>query len=515
MADEVVKKEQPLNLKITGKSHVKPEKKIGRKEYQLVTFDLPYLAFYYNQKLLFYKGDSDFERMVKKLKEGLSVVLEEFHQLAGQIGKDEEGVFRVEYDDDMQGVEVSEAIISDEIGVADLTVAESTKILKELIPYSGVLNLEGMHRPLLAIQLTKLKDGLAMGCAFNHAVLDGTSTWQFMSSWANICSGEPSTSAPPFLDRTKARNTCVKLDLSLPEIKLQSNRDAKPDPILIEKPNGDAKPETILNEKLNGDVKPEPILDEKLNGDVKPEPIFDEKLNGDAKPEPKLKEKPNGDAKPEPILREKIFKFSESAIDQIKLTVNQNLPSNDSKPFSTFQTLSTHIWRRVTIARNLKPEDYTVFTVFVDCRKRINPPMPEAYFGNLIQAIFTVTAAGLLLAQPSQFGASLIQKAIEAHDSKAIDERNKEWESSPKIFEFKDAGVNCVAVGSSPRFKVYDIDFGWGKPENVRSGTNNKFDGMIYLYPGKSGGRSIDVELTLEPEAMGRLEQDKEFLLEV
>ncbi|CAL0328599.1 unnamed protein product [Lupinus luteus] len=446
MAEEVLKKsEESLNLKITCKSHVKPEKKIGRKECQLVTFDLPYLAFYYNQKILFYKGDGDFEGMVKKLKDGLSIVLEEFHQLAGKIEKDEEGMFKVEYDDEMEGVEVTEAVLGDEIGVEDLTVAESTEILKELIPYSGVLNLEGMHRPLLAIQLTKLKDGLAMGCAFNHAVLDGTSTWQFMSSWAEICSGSPSTSASPFLDRTKARNTRVKLDLSLPEPKGQ----------------------------------------------------------------------PNGDAKPEPILREKIFKFSESTIDKIKLTVNQNSLLDGSKPFSTFQALSTHIWHHVTHARNLNPEDYTVFTVFVDCRKRVNPPMPETYFGNLIQAIFTVTAAGLLLAQPQQFGASLIQKAIVAHDAKAIDERNKEWESSPKIFQFKDAGVNCVAVGSSPRFKVYDIDFGWGKPENVRSGTNNKFDGMIYLYPGKDGGRNIDVELTLEPEAMARLEQDKEFLMEV
>lgn len=297
-------------------------------------------------------------------------------------------------------------------------------------------------------QLTKLKDGLAMGLAFNHAVLDGTSTWHFMSSWAEICRGAHSISAQPFLERTKARNTRVKLDLSLPE------------------PKG---------------------------------------------PPPSS----NGEAKPEPVLREKIFKFSESAIDKIKSTVNATPPSDGSKPFSTFQALSTHVWRRVCHARNLKPEDYTVFTVFVDCRKRVDPPMPETYFGNLIQAIFTVTAAGLLSAHPLQFGASLIQKAIEAHGAKAIDGRNKEWESAPKIFEFKDAGVNCVAVGSSPRFKVYDIDFGWGKPESVRSGTNNKFDGMIYLYPGKSGGKSIDVELTLKPEAMGRLEQDKEFLLEV
>ncbi|TKY45226.1 BAHD acyltransferase DCR [Spatholobus suberectus] len=256
MAGEVVKKEESsLNLKVTDKSHVKPEEKIGRKEYQLVTFDLPYLAFYYNQKLLFYKGE-DFEGMVQKLKIGLGVVLKEFHQLAGKLGKDEEGVFRVEYDDDMLGVEVTEAV-AEEIGVDDLTVAESTSNLKELIPYSGILNLEGMHRPLLAVQLTKLKDGLAVGLAFNHAVLDGTATWQFMSSWAQICSGSLSTSAPPFLDRTKARNTRVKLDLSLPE------------------PNG---PPTS-----------------------------------------------NGEAKPEPVLREKIFKFSESAIDKIKSTVNESL----------------------------------------------------------------------------------------------------------------------------------------------------------------------------------------------
>lgn len=292
-------------------------------------------------------------------------------------------------------------------------------------------------------QLTKLKDGIAIGCAFNHAILDGTATWHFMSSWAEICNGSSTISTRPFLERTKVRDTRVKLDLSLPP------------------------------------------------------------SNGT-----------NGTASAGPQLRERVFKFSESAIDKIKSTVNANPPSDGSKPFSTFQSLSVHIWRHVTKARNLKPEDYTVFTVFADCRKRVDPPMPESYFGNLIQAIFTATAAGLLSANPPEFGAAVIQKAIESHDAKAIDERNKEWESAPKIFEFKDAGVNCVAMGSSPRFKVYEVDFGWGKPEGVRSGSNNRFDGMVYLYQGKSGGRSIDVEISLEAGAMEKLEQDKQdFLL--
>ncbi|KAL3521550.1 hypothetical protein ACH5RR_019699 [Cinchona calisaya] len=452
MAGEISNEQNSVKkVKIISTSNVKPRKTLGRKECQLVTFDLPYLAFYYNQKLLIYKGvvGDQFEKAVEELKESLSVVLEEFYQMAGKLGKDEEGVFRVEYDDDMNGVEVVVAE-AEETAVADLTDEEGFLKFKELLPYNNVLNLEGLHRPLLSVQLTKLKDGLSMGCAFNHAVLDGTSTWHFMSSWAQISSGANSLSVPPFLERTKARNTRVKLNLSNPSDAPEHAKSA---------PNGDAN------------------------------------------------------VKPGPQLREKIFRFSESAIDQIKAKVNANPPSDGSKPFSTFQSLSTHVWHAVTRARQLKPEDYTVFTVFVDCRKRVDPPLPESYFGNLIQAIFTVTAAGLLLANPPEFGAGLIQKAIENHNSKAIDERNKEWESNPKIFEFKDAGVNCVAVGSSPRFKVYDVDFGFGRPETVRSGCNNRFDGMVYLYPGRSGGRSIDVEISLEGNALERLEKDKEFLL--
>ncbi|XAR53636.1 Shikimate O-hydroxycinnamoyltransferase [Bertholletia excelsa] len=440
--------EGTMKVKILNKSHVKPKKPVGRRECQLVTFDLPYIAFYYNQKLLIYKGgQAEFEDIVEKLKDGLGVVLEEFHQLAGKLGQDEDGVFKVEYDDDMDGVEVV-AAVAEGISTADLVVEEGTGKLKELVPYNGILNLEGLHRPLLAVQITKLRDGLAMGCAFNHAILDGTSTWHFMSSWAEICNGAQSVSVPPFLERTKARNTRMKLDLSLP-------------------------PAPERSASSNGDV----------NGSVGP------------------------------VLREKVFKFSESTIDKIKSSVNTG-QSDGSKPFSTFQALSTHVWRAVMRARDLKPEDVTVFTVFADCRKRLEPPMPDNYFGNLIQAVFTGTAAGLLLANPPEFGAAMIQKAIAMHDSKVIDARNKEWESNPKVFQFKDAGVNCVAVGSSPRFKVYEVDFGFGKPESVRSGSNNRFDGMVYLYQGKSGGRSIDLEITLEASAMEKLEKDKEFLME-
>ncbi|KAL9251793.1 BAHD acyltransferase DCR-like protein [Drosera capensis] len=444
---ELKQEQEGLKVKETKKYNVQPRKKIGRKECQLVTFDLPYLAFYYNQKLLFYKGGK-YEEIVERLKDGLSTVLEEFYPLAGKIGNDDDGVFKVEYDDDMEGVEIVEAIAGEDVGVDDLVVKDDMFGLKALLPNNEILNLEGLHRPLLAVQITKLRDGVALGLAFNHAVLDGTSTWHFMSSWAMISSGATAAvSVPPLHDRTKSRNTRVPLDLSQPPPPPESNGNSTA-------------------------------------------------------------------AAPQP-LRVRVFRFSESAIATLKLNLNKGTSNSaDSKPFSTFQSLSIHIWRAVTHARSLAPTDPTVFTVFADCRHRVSPPMPPSYFGNLIQAIFTGTAAGLLLGNPAAFGADLIRSAIEAHDASAIEKRNSEWEKSPVIFQYKDAGVNCVAVGSSPRFRVYDVDFGFGKPESVRSGGNNRFDGMVYLYQGRNADGAIDVEISLEKGAMERLEMDKDFLLD-
>ncbi|CAI0450376.1 unnamed protein product [Linum tenue] len=68
-----------------------------------------------------------------------------------------------------------------------------------------------------------------------------------------------------------------------------------------------------------------------------------------------------------------------------------------------------------------------------------------------------------------------------------------------------------MALSSSPRFDVYGNDFGWGKPVAVRSGSGNKFDGKLTVYPGVENG-SVDVEICLSPETAARLESDTEFM---
>ncbi|KAL2502018.1 Uncharacterized protein Fot_35866 [Forsythia ovata] len=55
-------------------------------------------------------------------------------------------------------------------------------------------------------------------------------------------------------------------------------------------------------------------------------------------------------------------------------------------------------------------------------------------------------------------------------------------------------------MGSSPRFPMYESDFGWRKPFAVRNGRANKFDGKISAILGHNGGGSIDLEVVLAPE---------------
>jgi len=66
-------------------------------------------------------------------------------------------------------------------------------------------------------------------------------------------------------------------------------------------------------------------------------------------------------------------------------------------------------------------------------------------------------------------------------------------------------------MGSSPRFPMYDNNFGWGRPLAVRSGRANKFDGKISAFPGRDGTGTVDLEVVLAPETMEALESDPEF----
>jgi BAHD acyltransferase len=81
---------------VTGNKSVAPAK---NRCTLLATFDLPYITFYYNQKLLLYRAPDAVARMTAALAEALRV----FYPLAGRIRQEADGALVVQGD---EGAEV-------------------------------------------------------------------------------------------------------------------------------------------------------------------------------------------------------------------------------------------------------------------------------------------------------------------------------------------------------------------------------------------------------------------------
>ncbi|XP_071721858.1 uncharacterized acetyltransferase At3g50280-like [Rutidosis leptorrhynchoides] len=168
------------------------EKKRKTKErINLTPWDLQLLRVHAIQKgLIFNKPNQKFN-YVEHLKSSLSRTLAFFPPLAGRLNMiendDGDATCRFFIDCDNSGARFVHAVANG-VSVADTTETEYVpiEITRSFFLLNGVENHEGVREPLLAVQVTELVDGIFIGCTVNHSVVDGTSFWHFVNSWAEI-----------------------------------------------------------------------------------------------------------------------------------------------------------------------------------------------------------------------------------------------------------------------------------------------------------------------------------------
>ncbi|KAK1436596.1 hypothetical protein QVD17_02378 [Tagetes erecta] len=211
-----------------------------------------------------------------------------------------------------------------------------------------------------------------------------------------------------------------------------------------------------------------------------------------------------------PILRERIFHFSADSLSKLKAKVNSEC--NTTK-ISTLQSLSAVVWRCVTRARRVPADQQTSCSLAVNNRTRLSPPIPENYFGNLVQTIKGTATAGELFDHGVGWAAQRLHEVVVNHDEKEVKKLMDMWLKKPFVVKWSEHFDRySVQMGSSPRFDMYGNEFGLGKALAILSGYANKFDGKVTLYPGRDGGGSIDLEVCLFPENMAIFEADEEFM---
>ncbi|KAK7385745.1 hypothetical protein VNO78_31582 [Psophocarpus tetragonolobus] len=467
---------------LVSKCIVFPDQKSTLGNLKLSVSDLPMLSCHYIQKgCLFTQPNLPIHSLIPFLKSALSRTLSLFPPLAGRLTTHSNGYVYIACND--AGVHFIHANAT-ALRICDLlSPLDVHESFKQFFTFDTKVSYTGHSSPILAVQVTELADGLFIGCAVNHAVTDGTSFWNFFNTFAQLTRGATNCirNIPDFHRQSVLISDAV---LRLPEGGPQVTFDA--DAPLRERIFSFSR-ESIQKLKAKTNNRRWPVNN--TSGELM------RKQNHDH-----YAKENNGKAN---TIMDNWFKVNSNSKPQ---TVSETVE------ISSFQSVCALLWRAVTRARKLPASKMTTFRMAVNCRHRIEPKLEAYYFGNAIQSVPTYASAGDVLSKDLRWCAELLHNNVKAHDDAMVRRFIDDWERNPRCFPLGNPDGASITMGSSPRFPMYDNNFGWGRPLAVRSGKANKFDGKISAFPGRDGTGTVDLEVVLSPETMVALQSDPEFM---
>nr|GFA79055.1 uncharacterized acetyltransferase At3g50280-like [Tanacetum cinerariifolium] len=156
---------------------------------------------------------------------------------------------------------------------------------------------------------------------------------------------------------------------------------------------------------------------------------------------------------------ERFFHLSLSSISKLKAKANAEAECQK------ISGLSALVWRCITRARRLPQDAETVCKLATSNRHRLNPPLPDEYFGNPVKLVRGTTTVADLMSKGLGWAALQLNEAIRKHDDTRVKQWIHSWSKSPSIVKL--SGIfeqsNTVTIGISPRFDMHACEFGLGK----------------------------------------------------
>ncbi|KAL5539151.1 hypothetical protein UlMin_045483 [Ulmus minor] len=489
-ADSSCSSSLPSSPTLISNSTVFPDQQSTIGDLKLSVSDLPMLSCHYIQKgCLFTRPNLPIDSLIVLLKQGLSQTLSRFPPLAGRLMTNSDGYVFITCND--AGVDFIHANAGT-VYIRDiLDTTHVPDCFKEFFSFDRTVSYLGHFRPIMAVQVTELADGLFIGCAVNHAVTDGTSFWNFFNTFADLCRGVKRVPRLPEFSRDSVLISPAVLKLPEGGPKVTFSGDAP----LRERIFSFSR-EAI--QKLKARTNNRKWIENDVN-DLNAVEIMAKQSNDTFQ---------NNNGK----MTSFIESWLKNAVMKQQISVITESNKETTVEISSFQSLCALLWRSVTRARKLPSSKTTTFRMAVNCRHRLEPKLDPYYFGNAIQSIPTYATAGEVLSRDLRWCAEQLNKNVKAHDNDMVRRFVEDWESDPRCFPLGNPDGASMTMGSSPRFPMYDNDFGWGRPMAVRSGRANKFDGKISAFPGRDGSGTVDLEVILSPETMAVLESDSEFM---
>ncbi|GMI78681.1 hypothetical protein like AT1G03940 [Hibiscus trionum] len=405
-------------IKVLENSHVSPPPgSVPTTSLPLTYFDTIWISCFHMKRLFFYEfpyQTSHFiQNILPNLKTSLSLALQRFFPFAGHLmlpQLPQRPYIHYENGDDFVPFVVAESTAPAEFNHligrdhVPLRVEELKRFVPELPPpQPSNGNGACKKQPLMAVQVTIFPNvGVSIGVTFSHIAADGRAFAHFTKSWAAIC---------------KSKGDSTFVNISPPDYR----RD------LIQDPNGIWS----IFLKLHNDSKPRVNIS--APDVVRLSPVL-------TKP------------RVETLKNRVALKF-----------VEEN--EKDEPRLSTFVVTIAFIW--VCLIKlyqsNNKSHDIhgTYVLVFLaDCRDRLR--LPANYFGNCLKPIVVAVKASEIGVRNGVLAAAkAIGNAIKGFEKEPL-KGVESWLSRAR--EVVSEGQYYVSIAGSPKLRVYETDFGFGRP---------------------------------------------------
>ncbi|XP_068649632.1 benzyl alcohol O-benzoyltransferase-like [Aristolochia californica] len=181
---------------------------------------------------------------------------------------------------------------------------------------------------------------------------------------------------------------------------------------------------------------------------------------------------------------------------------------------STFEILTTCLWRCRTIALSPDPDEEMRVLCCVNARSKFDPPLPVGFYGNCVAFPVAVLTARELCGNPLGYA---LQK-VKAAKAEVTEEYMR---SVADLMVLKGrphfTAVRTFVVSDNTHAGFTEVDFGWGKPVfgGVAEGGVGAIPGVITFYiasRNSEGEKNIIVPVSLPGLAMDKFVSEIESL---
>ncbi|KAJ9548872.1 hypothetical protein OSB04_021415 [Centaurea solstitialis] len=200
------------------------------------------------------------------------------------------------------------------------------------------------------------------------------------------------------------------------------------------------------------------------------------------------------------------FVLARTTINRLKKQVSTDLPTLTY--VSSFTVACGYIWSCIAGSRN---DERELFTFAVDCRARLDPPIPADYFGNCVRGCRMMEKTALLTGKEGFMAAV---KLIGENLHKMLTDKDGILKGVDQLvgdlFAANGMPTTVVAVAGTPKLKLYDLDFGWGKPRK-HEWISIDFSNSISVSSCKESNEDLEIGVVLsatEMEAFVRMFHD-------